>query len=172
MINKPQPGEYPPFAAGYIALAIAHDDVLKLLTDLMESTASTFSSLPADKGDYRYAPGKWSIKEMLGHMIDTERVFAYRALCISRGEQQNLPGFEQNDYVEKSEANKRTMADLITEFKTVRLSSLYLLQSLSTQQVDRLGSGNGHPVSVRALAHMIAGHELHHLTILRDRYLK
>lgn len=172
MINKPQPGEYPPFATGYIALAIAHDDVLKLLTDLMESTAATFSSLPADKGDYRYAPGKWSIKEMLGHMIDTERVFAYRALCISRGEQQNLPGFEQNDYVEKSEANKRTMADLITEFKTVRLSSLYLLQSLSTQQVDRLGSGNGHPVSVRALAHMIAGHELHHLTILRDRYLK
>lgn len=171
MINKPQPGEYPPFATGYIALAIAHDDVLKLLTDLMESTAATFSSLPADKGDYRYAPGKWSIKEMLGHIIDTERVFGYRALCISRGEQQNLPGFEQNDYVENSEAAKRTMPDLIAEFKTVRQSNLYFLRSLSTQQANRLGLSNSNPVSVRGLAHMIAGHELHHLNILRDRYL-
>jgi uncharacterized damage-inducible protein DinB len=129
------------------------------------------NALPAGKGDYSYAPGKWTIKEALSHIIEAERIFAYRALCISRGEQQNLPGFEENDYVINSEANNRTLADLIEEFKAVRLSNLYFLKSLSTAQANRVGSSNGNPTSVRALAHMMAGHELHHLNIFKERYL-
>jgi uncharacterized damage-inducible protein DinB len=171
MINAPQPGEYSPFAAGYVALAITQGDVIQTLSRSMDGTAAFFKALPADKADFAYAPGKWTVKEALSHMIETERIFAYRALCISRGEQQNLPGFEQNDYVINSEANNRTLADLTDEFKTVRLGNLYFLRSLSTEQADRVGSSNGTPTSVRALAHMMAGHELHHLNIFKEKYL-
>lgn len=170
MFNKPQPGQHPPQAAGYIALA-ASDNVVQLLADLLNSSTAFFESLPANKADYSYAPGKWTIKEVLSHMIDTERVFAYRALCFSRGEQQNLPGFEQNDYVAHSEAANRTMPDLIGEYQSVRLSNLYFFRSLSTVQANRMGMSNGSPTSVSALAHMIAGHELHHMNIFREKYL-
>jgi len=172
MINKPEPGEYSPFAAGYVALAIAaHDDVITLLGDLMDSTAALLLSLPPEKADYAYAPGKWTIKESIRHLIDTERIFAYRALCIARGEQQNLPGFEQDDYMATIDVSNIPITDLIAEFKTVRLANLYFFKSLSTTQADSVGLSNGHPTSVRALAHMIAGHELHHLNILNERYI-
>lgn len=170
MFSKPQPGQYSPHAAAYIALA-ACDDILQFLADLMNSTTVLFESLPEDKADHAYEPGKWSIKEVLSHLIDTERVFAYRALCISRGEQQNLPGFEQDDYAANSEAANRTMPDLIGEYQAVRLSNLYFFRSLSTVQANRIGLANGNPTSVSALAHMIAGHELHHINILNERYL-
>ncbi|GAB3923983.1 DinB family protein [Mucilaginibacter myungsuensis] len=171
MISKPSPNEYSPFAAGYVALAADHDDVLKLLADLMQSTADLFYGLPPKKADYKYAPDKWTIKEVICHLIDTERIFTYRALCIARGEKQNLPGFEQDDYMAHVNANDRAVEDLIAEFSTVRSSSLYLLRSLTTIQAENIGSSNGHPTSARALAYMIAGHELHHLNILKERYL-
>lgn len=170
MFTKPQPGQYSQRAAGYIDLA-ACDDILQLLANLMHSSALLFESLTEDKANYSYAPGKWTIKEVLSHLIDTERVFAYRALCISRGEQQNLPGFEQDDYAANSEAAGRIWADLIGEYQAVRLSNLYLLRSLSRAQASRVGLANGNPASVSALAHMIAGHELHHINILKERYL-
>lgn len=169
MFNKPQPGEYSARAAGYITLAEC-DNILQLLADLMNSTATLFESLSA-KADYAYEPGKWTVKEVLSHLTDTERVFAYRALCISRGEQQNLPGFEQDDYAANSEAAGRTLPDLIGEYQAVRLSNLYFFRSLSPVQVNRVGLANGNPTSVSALAHMIAGHELHHINILREKYL-
>jgi uncharacterized damage-inducible protein DinB len=170
MINKPQPNEYSPFAAGYVALASQHSDVVKLLTDLSESTVALFNSL-RNKANFSYAPGKWTVKEVINHMTDTERVFAYRALCVARGEQQNLPGFEQDDFVANCDAAKRDYDDLIAEFKAVRLSSIYFFKSLSTTEADRIGNVNSYPTSVRALAHMIAGHELHHHNIFRDRYM-
>jgi hypothetical protein len=169
MFNQPQPGQYSVRAAGYIALAEC-DDILQLLADLMNSTATLFESL-SDKADYAYEPGKWTIKEVLSHLIDTERVFAYRALCISRGEQQNLPGFEQDDYAAHCEANSRVLPDLIGEYQAVRLSNLYFFRALSTAQANRMGSANGSPATVSALAHMIAGHELHHINILKERYV-
>lgn len=171
MISKPQPNEHPPHAAGYIALVAACNDIVQLLAEQMERTAALFNSLPADKLDYSYAPGKWTIKEVLNHMIDTERVFAYRAMCFARGEQQNLPGFEQNDYVEHSEAGARTITDLIAEYQAVRLANLYFFKSLSTAQARRAGLSNGSPTTPAALAFMIAGHEQHHLNILQERYL-
>lgn len=168
MFNQPQPGQYSARAAGYIALAEC-DDILQLLADLMNSTTTLFESL-LDKADYAYEPDKWTIKEVLSHLIDTERVFAYRALCISRGEQQNLPGFEQDDYAANSEAARRTLPDLISEYQAVRLSNLYFFRSLTPNQANRMGLANGSPTTVSALAHMIAGHELHHLHSLKERY--
>ena len=171
MIKKPQPGEYSPYAAGYVALAIDTDDIVQLLTDLMESTAALFNSLLADKAMYSYAPGKWTIKQMLGHMIDTERVFGYRALCFARGEQQNLPGFEQDDYEANNNSNQRTLADLVNEFKAVRLANIYFLKSLTAGQANRLGLANKYPATAGAMAYVMAGHELYHLQLLKDRYL-
>ena len=171
MIRKPQPGEYSPHAAGYVALAIDTDNIIKLLTDLMDSTGELFGSLPEDKHLYAYAPGKWTIKQVLGHMIDTERVFSYRAVCFARGEQQNLPGFEQDDYEANNNSNDREMADLLREFVMLRLSNIYFFQSLNEEQAWRLGSANGYPATAGAMAYVMAGHELYHLAILKERYL-
>jgi len=141
------------------ALASQQQVMVKLFTDLY-----------VDKGNYRYAEGKWTLKEVLLHMIDTERVFAYRAMCIARGEQQNLPGFSENSYTANGNADAREMTNLLEEYQAVRMGSICLLRSLTTEQADKLGSANGRPVSVRALAYMTAGHELHHLHILKERY--
>jgi len=122
------------------------------------------------KADYAYADGKWTVKQVLGHMADTERVFAYRALAFSR-EAIELPGFDQDVYMEKATFNTRNLEDIADEFKTVRESSLYLFRSLSDEQQIQKGIASGNPVSVRALAYMIAGHEMHHIKILKERYL-
>lgn len=170
MIRKPHVNEHPPHAANYIALAAANDDILALLTEQLKSTPAFFRSLASDKANYRYAPDKWTIKEMLNHIIDTERIFAYRALCFARGEQQNLPGFEQNDYVANSEAASRSMADLVAEYQAVRMANISLFHSLSNLQAERVGLLNTHPTTAGALAYMIAGHELHHFNILKEKY--
>lgn len=171
MISKPQPGEYSPYAENYISLAAAHDNIIKLLEDLLESNSTFYMLLPPEKAAYAYAPDKWTIKQVLGHIIDTERIFAFRALCVARGEKGNLPGFEQDDYEANSTSNDRELADLVVEYVALRVSNLHFLKSLNTEQANRIGLTNGNPVSVRALAHMIAGHELHHLNIIRERYL-
>ena len=119
---------------------------------------------------YAYAEGKWTVKQVLGHMADTERVFAYRALCFSR-ESIALPGFDQDVYMQKATFNSRSMEDLACEFKCVRESSLYLLNAMTEEQSLQKGTASGNPLSVRALAYMMAGHEMHHLKILKERYL-
>ena len=119
---------------------------------------------------YTYAEGKWTIKEVVGHMIDAERVFVYRAMCISRGEQQSLPGFEQDDYVACAGSNARDIQELADEFKTLREANLYFVKSLSREQATIIGMANNRPTSVRALIHIMAGHELHHFNI-RERAL-
>lgn len=170
MISKPQPGEYMDYQKVYID-HVGDSHVPGILEHLKESTHQLFSSIPEEKGLYAYAPGKWTIKEVLGHMIDTERIFAYRLLCFARGEQQGLPGFEQDDYVANSFANDRQLHDLANEFKAVRESSIYLVRNLKKEQETIKGLSNNNPISVRTLAYLIPGHELHHVKVLKERYL-
>lgn len=170
MINRPQPDEYQAYAETYVSKVPQSADVMELLEQLQTSTYNLFSNLTEEKAAYTYAEGKWTIKQVLGHMIDTERVFAFRALCFSR-ENANLPGFDQDVYVDNADFNARSIQSLAAEFRTVRESTLYLFGSFSPQQLDRLGTANNHPVSVKALVYICAGHELHHLQILKERYL-
>jgi len=169
MIDKPQAGEYAPFYNTYVNLV--DGDVVSLLSQLKDSTYQFFTGLPADKAGYAYAEGKWTIKELLVHLIDAERIFAYRMLCFSRGDQNNLPGFDENTYVDNAGFNNRELADLAKEFRTVRTANLFMLQSLSDEQTTLTGMANNYAVSVRALAYIMAGHELHHLRIIKERYL-
>lgn len=170
MISKPQPGEYLDYQKVYID-HVGDASAPEILSELKESTYALFSSIPEEKGLYTYAPGKWTIKETLAHIIDTERVLAYRLLCFARGEKQGLPGFEQDDYAANSFANDRLLQDLANEYKAVRESSIYLLRNLKKEQEAVKGIANNNPISVRSLAYMIPGHELHHVKILKERYL-
>lgn len=170
MISRPQPGEYAPYYDTYISL-VNTDNIVNLLTELMDSTFSFFNSLAADKAGYAYAEGKWTIKQVVGHLIDAERVFAYRLLCFSRGDKNSLPGFDENSFVAHGGFNDRTLLDLTEEFRAVRESNLYMLRAISDEQSIIIGTASNYPVSVRALAYMMAGHELHHLRITKERYL-
>ena len=170
MITQPQPDEFAPFYAGYVARA-AEGDILQTLTQLKESTYKFFASIPADKEDYAYASGKWTIKQVLNNMIDTERVFAFRLLCFARKDENAMPGFDENAYAENVNVSDRTLNDLANEFKALREANLYLYRSITPAQSLYKGVASGKSVSVRALLYIIAGHELHHLAILNDRYL-
>ena len=169
MINAPQPEEYAPYYAGYVNL-VGDEPILEILEGLKDSTYEFLKSLPPQKADYAYAEGKWTIKEVLGHMTDAERTFGYRVLCFSR-EETVLPGFDQDVYSLKATFNSRSLEDLADEFRAVRESNLYLFRSLTRQQQTQKGIASGNPVSVRALLYISAGHELHHLNILKERYL-
>jgi hypothetical protein len=169
MINRPQPDEYSVFAARYVDL-VPDGPILEILERQKDSTYKLFSAISAEKAGYAYADGKWTIKEMLGHMADTERVFAFRALAFSR-EAIELPGFDQDVYMVNNSFNSRSIDDIANEFKTLRETTLYLFRSISDVQSEQKGIASGYPVSVRALAYMIAGHELHHINILNERYL-
>ena len=169
MINRPQPDEYPAYAARYVGL-VGNEPILEILEQLQQSTNNLIAGLSDDKANYAYAEGKWTIKQVVGHMADTERVFAYRAFVFSR-EAIELPGFDQEIYMEKATFNTRPLEDIANELKTVRESSLYLFRSLTEEQSTQKGIASGNPVSVRALAYMIAGHEMHHIKILKERYL-
>ncbi len=169
MINRPQPDEYPAYAAKYVDL-VGDAPILEILEQQQQNTYDFFTEIDPGKGDYSYAEGKWTVKQVLGHIIDTERIFAYRALVFSH-EAIELPGFDQDVYMENATFNSRSLEDLANEFKTVRESSLYLFRFLSDGQQTQKGIASGNPVSVRALAYMMAGHELHHIKILKERYL-
>jgi uncharacterized damage-inducible protein DinB len=168
MISKPLSEEYSPFAAGYIGL-MPNNNVMELLEQLMESSYQLFSKLTDEQAAYAYAPGKWTVKQALGHMIDTERTFAYRALVFSRNYIE-LPGFDQNIYVDNTDFNSRSIQDLAAEFKAARLSNIYMIRSFSDEQLLRTGIASNHPFSVRAFVYMLAGHELHHLNVFKDHY--
>lgn len=169
MIKKPKPDEYVLFYDTYVS-KVPDGDVLELLAQLKESSFNLFNNLSADKANYAYAEGKWTIKQALGHMIDTERTMAYRLLCFSRNSIE-LPGFDQNVYVDNASFNSRTIQSLASEFRATRESNLYLIRSLSDEQLDMKGIASGNPVSVRALVYIIAGHELHHLGVIKEKYL-
>jgi uncharacterized damage-inducible protein DinB len=169
-IAKPAPEEYAPDYGKYISL-VPTGDLIGHLGSQAAETAALLRGLPAEKGDFRYAEGKWSVKELVLHVIDMERVFAYRALCIGRGDATPLPGVEQDDYVPNCNAANRTLTDLADEFEAVRRATVLLLRGFDEAAWSRTGTASDNRITARALAHIIAGHELHHLGILRERYL-
>ncbi|HUE22143.1 MAG TPA: DinB family protein [Bryobacteraceae bacterium] len=169
-IAPPEPSEYAAYYGRYITLVASHD-VVAALEDQPRDTLALLAGLSEEQGNYRYAPGKWSIKEMLGHVIDAERVFSYRALRFARGDSTPLASFEQDDYVRASGSGDRWLADLIEEFVCVRRATVWLFRTLNPEAWKRRGVASDNPVSVRAVAYIIAGHELHHRTVLREKYL-
>jgi hypothetical protein len=167
---RPRSDEHVPYYGKYIALV--PDDDLTIAQHLADQHHETVDALrkARAKGDHAYAPGKWTVKEVVGHLCDAERIFAYRALRFARGDATELPGFDENGYVERSNFKSRTMEDLLEELWAVRAATLSLAKYLPESAMSNLGSANGSPVTVRALFWIIAGHELHHLGILRERY--
>jgi uncharacterized damage-inducible protein DinB len=160
-----------PFYQGYINNVPDDGNLLIHLEDIFSETEELINPLSEEKMNYRYAPGKWTIKDMLVHLSDCERIFVYRALRFSRGDQTALPGFEETLYAEYAEANAREKEDILREYSSVREASTAFIESLSDEALNRKGSANGYPVSVRLLVNLIYGHHKHHLNILRERYL-
>jgi hypothetical protein len=169
-ISRPQEGEYAAYALAYISL-VPDDNVLLHLMDNCKVIKELIGSLPEEKLLYRYAEGKWTIKEILNHLIDCERIYCYRALCISRLDATPLPGFEQDAYVRESNANERDTKIMLDDYGILRHSTLVLFNTMTDDMLPRKGTANNNPLSVRAAAYQIAGHELHHLKIIRERYL-
>ena len=168
--NRPDETEYNPEFGKYIALVPA-GDVVAVLGSQMEETRALLRSVPEERGAFRYAPGKWSVKELLGHLIDSERIFSYRALTFARDDRTPLPGYEQDDYIRSGSFDAVPLAELAAEFASVRRATVFLFKHLDDEAWARRGLANDNEVSVRALAHIIAGHELHHRRVLRDKYL-
>lgn len=168
--QKPEASEHLPYYGRYIALVSA-GDVISTLESQMRDSQALLGGIPPAVSTYRYAPEKWSVNEMLGHVIDSERIFAVRALRFARGDASPLPGFEQDDYVRGASFDAYPLADLTAELEAVRRATLFLFRHLSEEAWMRRGIANNAEVTVRALAYIIAGHELHHREILRTRYL-
>lgn len=170
-IPKPEPGEYDPYAIMYVKLLPDDGLILKHLRENGEMMKHFFLSIPKDKWEHRYATGKWTIKEILLHIIDGERIFAFRALWFARNDKTALPGFDQDPYVVESKANDRSVESLLEEYTSVRNSTLSLFENLPDEAWMRSGIANDHSVTVRALIYQLAGHELHHLNIMKEKYL-
>ena len=170
-IQKPAQGEYAPYAIMYIDLVPQDGLVVKHMQENSKSTPEFILGFPPEKLGVRWAQGEWTIKEILLHIIDTERIFCYRALRFARNDATVLAGFEQDAYVPYSGANERTGAAILEEYTAVRQATLAFLNSLSRQAQARIGMVGEHKVSVRALAWMIAGHEIHHINSIRKNYL-
>jgi len=171
---RPQPGEYAPYYDRYISLVPGTDVLAALaaLEDQRRQMLLLLSGRTESDGDLRYAPEKWSLKEVLGHISDTERIMSYRALRISRGDATPLEGFEQDDYVRNGPFARRPLADLIEDYIAVRRATISLFRNLDEAAWTRRGVASKNEVTVRALAFIIAGHELHHRRIIEEKYLK
>jgi DinB superfamily len=170
-VCRPLPGEFAPYHDTYISL-VAGNDIVASLDEQRRHTLLLLSGRPESDGDLRYAPGKWTLKEVLGHLNDTERIMSYRALRIARGDGTPLPGFEQDDYVRDGPFAGNSLPDLIEDYIAVRRATLTLFRNLEEKDWTRHGTVNGNKLTVRALAYIIAGHELHHRRLLEEKYLK
>ncbi|HEY0324317.1 MAG TPA: DinB family protein [Pyrinomonadaceae bacterium] len=168
--NYPEATEYAPYYGRYVSL-VPEGDILATLSEQMDSTLGLLRGVDEEKAGYRYAPDKWSIKELVGHLIDGERIFAYRALRFARNDQTELPGFEQDDYVRYASFDACPFDELVREFEFVRKANLLMLRHLDDEAWQRRGVASGGEVSVRALAFIMAGHVKHHVEILKTRYL-
>src|ERR1700722_6976052 len=169
VVARPQPGEYALFYERYISL-VEGEDILNTLDQQRRQMMLLLSGRDEEEGDFRYAPEKWSAKEVLGHICDTERIFAYRALRFARADATPLQGFEQDDYVRNGGFAQRPLGDLVEEFIAVRRATISLLRNFDEAAWSRRGTANKNEVTVRALAYIIAGHELHHRRILEEKY--
>lgn len=168
--GRPLPSEHAPYYSSYIAL-VPDGDVVETLRGQIGETTALLLSQPESAGGRRYAEGKWSVREVVGHLADAERVFSYRALRFARADETNLPGFNENAFAARSNADARTLASLCDELTAIRAATVSLFASLDGEAWERLGTANSAVMSVRALAWVCAGHELHHRAILRERYL-
>jgi hypothetical protein len=169
-VPRPVEGDCAPYYFTYINEIGTDEDILAVLAGLERSTPARLGALSEAQAGHRYAPGKWSVREVIGHVADSERVFAYRALTIARGDTTALPGFDENPWAEVSKADQRPLVDLLAELRAVRAASLALFQGFGAAEWERSGTASGKPVTVRALPYIIAGHERHHLAVLRERY--
>lgn len=167
-MNQPQIQEYPEWAKTYISKV--EGNVIEILAAQATDFPSFIRSI-SHKADYAYAPGKWTIKEMMGHMIDTERILVYRLTCFARGEVASLPGFEEDDYVDIAHFSDRSLESFCEEFELLRKANLFLIQSLNEEELGRIGTANSKQVSVRAMVFVIAGHVIHHTGVIKERYL-
>lgn len=166
---RPSDTEYAPYYAGYIS-RVTEVDVLPVLEAQPAELRSLAAQIGPDRELFRYEPGKWSIRQTFGHLIDTERVMGYRAFCISRGEEKPLPGFDQNDYVVGARSDQRSVAEMAGEFSAVRAANLWTIRQWTHEEWSRVGNANGKAVSARAIAFIMAGHVRHHIAILRENY--
>ena len=167
--SAPDTSEYAPYYGRYISL-VGQGDIIGILESHAAETQRMLSSISEEQATLRYAPGKWSVKQLFGHVIDTERIFSYRALRIARGDQTPIEGFEQDAYVENGPFEKQTVGNIKEEYWSVRDCTLHLFRNLQPMDWTRRGTASGKEVSVRALAYMIAGHEVHHWNVLREKY--
>jgi len=168
-IARPASTEYAPFYGGYVS-GVPEGDVLAHLERQGRETAALLRKISEPKSQHRYAPGKWTIREVVGHMVDAERVFTYRALSFARGETAALPSFDENAWALTSNAGDRSLKALVDELAVVRTATLALFRGFSDKEFGRSGIASNNHVTVRAIAYIVAGHELHHVKILRDRY--
>lgn len=168
--QRPDAGEYAPYFGKYVELVPGSDLVSALRSEIAETVATLRAVSDADSLR-RYDDGKWSLREVVGHMIDTERIFAYRALRIARGDATPLPGFDQDPYIATARFDERKWGSLIDEFEAVRRSNLFLFEGLDAEAWGRRGTCSNNPITVRGLGYVIAGHEAHHMRIVRERYL-
>lgn len=166
---RPDPSEYGEFYAGYVA-HVPEDDVLAVLEAQIEEIGRLAAAVPAERESFRYAPGKWSVRQVFGHLADGERVFGYRATCIARGDDTPLPGYDQDAYMALAPFDEVPVAELADELVTLRRANLPTFRRLAPEDWSRRGTASGQPVTVRALAYVLAGHLRHHLRILDERY--
>lgn len=166
----PATSEYTHFYSTYME-QVDKGNVINTLTRQMHEAFTLINSIPGDKAFSSYAEGKWTIKEVIGHVIECERLFSYRIMAISRGEKSSLPGMDQEAYMNGNNYNSRTLANLSNEFLAVRVSTIHLLSNMTKEMIGRKGQVDGSDITVRALAHIIAGHEKHHMEIIREKYL-
>lgn len=170
-ITPPTSEEYAPFYTDYVQRAAARGDIFAALSLQLEELDSALGALSDSQARFKPAPGEWSIKEVVSHLIDTERVFAYRFLRVSRKDKTPLPGFEQDDFVRESQADEIPFSDLLAEFGAVRRSTILMIQHTKESAFDEIGTASGAPISARALAYMIVGHVEHHMASLKEKYL-
>lgn len=169
-MNRPQTNEYASFYANYVALATGNN-INEVITNHSQQLNDFYNNLPNSKANYAYATGKWTIKDLLQHLIDAERIFVYRATRFARKDNQNLLGFEENDYAANANASNRNLQSLKEELAALRVSTNLFLQTLNDEQLQQTGTANNHPISVNAIAFIVFGHLLHHKNIIEERYL-
>jgi hypothetical protein len=168
-MTRPSESDYAPAHAAYVAL-VPEDDIMSAMEQQSSEMQKVLSSLDEPKSQYRYADGKWSVKEVIGHIVDAERIVGYRALAVARGEQQPLPGFDEQTYVQNASFDGWKLGDLAEEYALCRRTNIVFFKNLPAEAWDRSGTANNARVSVRGLAYVIVGHARHHLQVLRERY--
>ena len=171
-IEFPSKSEYPLYAEMYMKLVIRDGSLIDQLKSSLDRTKALINNLSNEELDYKYKQNKWSIKEVLVHIIDDERIYGYRALSFARNDKTNLPGFEQDDYNTYSDTSERTIENIMDEYESLRLSTIALFNGFSDKALKRLGNANGNQTSVRALGYHILGHDLHHIKVIENLYLK